>query len=119
MVKRLYRKERFTSLQFTDRANNNKRVVAHLLMGGVVAYPVMQVCVSIALEDDLEVSELVWTRCSISCVCTSAFKLPAKETHNGFFSGDLADSLRLVQFLEQTILKRAQWLINLGIPALI
>ena len=41
--------------------------------GGVVVYPVMQVCGSLALEDNLEVDEVVLGKCSISCFCTSAF----------------------------------------------
>ena len=48
----------------------------YIRIGGVVAYPVMQAYDSLALEDN---GEAVLGRCSISCVCTSAFKLPAKE----------------------------------------
>ena len=40
---------------------------------GVIAYPVMQVYVNLALKDNLEVGEAVLGRCSISCVCTSVF----------------------------------------------
>ena len=41
--------------------------------GGVVAYTVMQAYGSLALEDNSEIGEAVLGRCSISCVCTSAF----------------------------------------------
>ena len=41
--------------------------------GGVVAYPVMQKYGSLALEDNLEIGEVVQGRCSISCVCTRVF----------------------------------------------
>ena len=41
--------------------------------GGVVACPVMQAYGSLTLEENLEVGEVVLDRCSIPCVCTSAF----------------------------------------------
>ena len=41
--------------------------------GGVVAFPVLPVYESRALEDNLEVGEAVLATCSISCVCISAF----------------------------------------------
>ena len=44
-----------------------------IFKGGVVAYPVMQVYGSLALEANSEVGEAVVGRCSISCVCNSAF----------------------------------------------
>ena len=47
--------------------------------GGVVACPVVQTYGSLALKDNSEVGEAVLDRCSIFCVCTSAFLLPAKE----------------------------------------
>ena len=40
---------------------------------GVVVYPVIQVYGNLALEGNSEVDEAVLGRCSISCVCTSAF----------------------------------------------
>ena len=49
--------------------------------GGVVAYPIQQAYGSPALEDNSEVGQAVLSRCSISCVCISAFQLPAKEAN--------------------------------------
>ena len=54
---------------------------------GVVAYSVIQVHGSLALEDYLEVGALVLGRCSISCVCTSAVYLSAKEGDPQFAIG--------------------------------
>ena len=42
-------------------------------VGGVVAYPVMQTYGILALENNSKVGEAVLGRCSISCICTSAF----------------------------------------------
>ena len=39
----------------------------------------MQVYDSGALKDNLDVGKAALVRCSISCVCTSAFLLPVKE----------------------------------------
>ena len=44
-----------------------------MIKGGVVAYTVLLAYGSLALEDNSEVGEAVLGRCSISCVCTSAF----------------------------------------------
>ena len=64
------------SLQWLKFWNINKVID---WIGGVVAYPVKQVYGGLALEDNSKVSDAVLDRCSISCVCTSAFYLPAKE----------------------------------------
>ena len=45
----------------------------------VIAYPVMQVYTIVALEDNSDVGKAGLGRCSVSCICTSAFKLPAME----------------------------------------
>ena len=44
-----------------------------LIVGIVVEYHVMQAYGTLALEDNSEVGEVLLGRCSISCVCTSAF----------------------------------------------
>ena len=46
--------------------------VPKFLLNGVVAYPVMQAYGKLALEDNSEVGQAVLSRCSISCVGTSA-----------------------------------------------
>ena len=43
------------------------------IKGGVIAYPVMYAYGSLALDDNSEVGNAVLGRCSISCICTSAF----------------------------------------------
>ena len=42
-------------------------------------YPLIQAYGSLGLGDNSEVVEVVLGRCSLSCVCTRAFKHPAKE----------------------------------------
>ena len=55
---------------------------------GVVVYSVMKEAYGrLALEDNSEVGEAVLGRCSISCVCTSAFYLPAKEADSQHVMG--------------------------------
>ena len=47
--------------------------------GRVVVFPVMQAYGNLGLEDNSEVGGVVLGRCSISCVCTSAFYLPTSQ----------------------------------------
>ena len=63
----------FSSFIFIFNKNTFLPPPSVSLGDGVVAYPVMQAYGSLALEDNLEVGEVVLGRCSISCVCASAF----------------------------------------------
>ena len=79
----------------------------------------MQAYGSLALENNSEVGEAVLGRCSISCLYTSAFKLPAKEAdpqlamgppRKGF--GDfpyLSSGGRLVDSLKEQLQKGLGW----------
>ena len=75
----------------------------------------MRVYGSLALEDNSEVGEEVLGRCRISCVCTSAFQLPAKEADPQLAMGPSGDDLlisptcevagSLLRFLEDPFMK--------------
>ena len=60
------------------------------LSDGVVAYPVLQAYGSLALKDISEAGGMVLDKCSISCICTSTFILPAraKECNRSFLLGE-------------------------------
>ena len=59
----------------------------------------MQVYGSLVLDDNSEVGDAVLGRCSISCVYTSAFYLPAKEAAcNGSFWERILSFLLLVKW---------------------
>ena len=92
---------------------------------GVVAYPVMQAYGSLALEENLEVSEGVLNRCSISRVCTSTIGYkPKKETHGlqwGLLGEDLVISSTcemgvFVWFPEGPILNGPEFLSPTSVP---
>ena len=74
-------KSNFESGGSSSSNNTTKcRYYTHIYRkSGVVAYPVMQVYGSLALEDNSEVGEVEQGRSSILCVCTSAFLPPDKE----------------------------------------
>ena len=72
-------KDNVVCTSFQSKILQQQREVDFYKKVGVVVYPVSQAYGSLALDDNSEVGEEVLGRCSISCVCTSAFYLPTKE----------------------------------------